>query len=191
MITLNELNKLLDYNKDTGVFIWKVNRGGIARKGSVAGRLRKDGYIDISVNNRRYLAHKLAWMFVYGYYPTSDLDHINTINSDNYIVNLRETTHSKNHANVSKRENNTSGYKGVFKSSYKRWQASITVDGEQIYLGSYMTKIAAARAYDAAAKHYFGEYAKTNFQKIKDLGLQDTIGIGTQNISPKSTVPVA
>jgi len=40
MITQTRLKELLDYNPDTGIFVWKVARQGI-RIGAVAGHLHK------------------------------------------------------------------------------------------------------------------------------------------------------
>jgi hypothetical protein len=41
----------------------------------------------------------------------------------------------------------------------------LTVNEKFIYLGSFDTQIQAAKAYDKAAKKYFGQYAKLNFNK--------------------------
>lgn len=60
----------------------------------------------------------------------------------------------------------SSGFKGVSKRAGK-WRAYITVGGRFISLGSFTTVREAARAYDAAAREHFGEFAATN----EDLGL--------------------
>jgi len=47
----------------------------------------------------------------------------------------------------------------------KRWRTRILVNGKRLYLGSFKNEIAAAKAYDEAAKRYHGEYAALNFDK--------------------------
>lgn len=91
------LKELLHYDPNTGIFTWRVNRRGrFARKGSVAGTVDFNGYIAMGVDNRRYYAHRLAWLYVFGYYPPEDTDHINEIKTDNRIVNLRCASRSEN-----------------------------------------------------------------------------------------------
>lgn len=59
----------------------------------------------------------------------------------------------------------SSQYKGVFREKGRRnWFAQIKIGGKAKYLGSYKDEEAAAHAYDAAARQFFGEYALTNFQ---------------------------
>jgi hypothetical protein len=61
--------------------------------------------------------------------------------------------------------NNSSGYRGVsWKASSQRWYANICLpSGKQEFLGSFTSKELAARAYDTAARKYYGERAKLNF----------------------------
>lgn len=55
-------------------------------------------------------------------------------------------------------------YKGVFwKTQQKRWRAQIQVNGKKIYLGNFVNKEEAAKAYDEASIKYFGEFARTNY----------------------------
>jgi len=99
--------------------------------------------------------------------PGVRVDHINGDGLDNRRSNLRPTTHADNMRN--RRilgANNTSGYKGVSRDSRvaaKPWCASITVDRRHVYLGLFADPADAARAYDAAALHHFGEFARLNF----------------------------
>lgn len=91
------------------------------------------------------------------------VDHINHDTLDNRRSNLRKVTHKQNMMNVRPRSAN--GYKGVssIAGTNKVWRAYIKPNGKQISLGLYETKEEAAKAYDKAAKEYFGEYAYLNF----------------------------
>ena len=90
-------------------------------------------------------------------------DHINQNTLDNREENLRVCTRSENNMNRGKRSDNTSGYKGVFKSNFG-WTAKIEAGRKQTYLGTFQTREAAAKAYDEAAKRLHGEFAVLNFE---------------------------
>lgn len=53
-------------------------------------------------------------------------------------------------------------YKGVSKGSGKNYRARIKIDGKELRLGTFSDPIDAARAYDRAAKEFFGEFARLN-----------------------------
>lgn len=91
----------------------------------------------------------------------STVDHADGDGLNNQRSNLRDGSGLKNHANTWMRADNRSGFKGVHRHLGK-WQAQIRVNGKAIYLGIYDTPEAAADAYDEAAVHHFGEYARTN-----------------------------
>jgi len=131
MITQRYLKSILDYNPTTGDFYWQKDY-------SKAGNTNKNGYITICFDCKLYLAHRLAWLFVYGYLPENCIDHINRNKSDNSINNLRETSiqcNMRNSKGIYK--NNKSGVRGVswFKKT-KEWYAHIKVNNKSIYLGS-------------------------------------------------------
>ena len=81
---------------------------------------------------------------------------------DNRRANLRLATLSQSRADARLRGDNTSGYRGVTWSKRGRWQAQIQVAGKRHFLGYFASKEAAARAYDAAAREAFGEFARLN-----------------------------
>lgn len=159
MVTVDRLRQVLNYNPETGVFIWKIPTGKRTKVGSVAGSIRKDGYRPIKVDGHRYLAHRLAWLYQTGEWPTDVIDHINGDPSDNRIANLREASRFQNQQNQGVRKNNTSGFKGV-SLSRGRWCAEIRVHGKKKSLGSFDTPEEAHAAYCTAAEQFHGKFAR-------------------------------
>lgn len=90
------------------------------------------------------------------------VDHVNGDPLDNRRENLRICTNQQNQANVRKRWSGTSEFKGVHCVPTGKWVARIGVGYRRIALGSYGTEIEAARAYDRAARKYFGAFALLN-----------------------------
>jgi hypothetical protein len=153
------LRELVHYDPTTGVFTRKVLCGGRV-EGSIAGTLHCDGYLKFSVDNRLYLAHRLAWLFVYGEWPPNQIDHINGNRADNRIVNLRLATPAENSRNRRRHQNNISGFKGVIRQRAK-WHAQIMVNGRWHRLGGFSTPEEAHAAYCEAAPKFHGEFART------------------------------
>ena len=76
MITAERLREALDYDSDTGLFTWRVDRYSGKNKvqvsaGEVAGCCNSDGYRWVGIDSRRYTAHRLAWLWMTGRWPTS------------------------------------------------------------------------------------------------------------------------
>lgn len=154
MITQEYLKSILHYNPETGIFTWKVNVAR-AKKDTIAGGFRNDGYHRIKINTKRYLSHRLAWLYVYGEFPNGNIDHINVNPSDNRISNLRIATASQNSINKKLSANNKSKFKGVhFVKSKNKWMARITINRKKIYLGIFKDIKDAALAYKEAAIKY-------------------------------------
>ena len=151
-ITHTQLLERLHYDPETGIFTRTVVSGGCL-VGSVAGTADGRGYQQIRIGGRKYLSHRLAWLYVYGALPCKHLDHVNRDKSDNRISNLREATRSENNQNRGPQKNNTSGYRGVsWNSRFLRWQARISVCGKRKSLGYFDTAEIAFEAYKAAAR---------------------------------------
>ena len=126
-LTHEELLSILEYDKETGIFVWKVSNSNRAKKGKLAGGKRKDGYFRIQVNKNRYLSHRLAWFYCYKQWPTLFLDHIDGNPSNNSILNLREATHQQNLCNCSLAKNSTTKIKGVsYHKQHQKYRACIS-----------------------------------------------------------------
>ena len=108
-MTRDTVRKMFEYCD--GNLINRCSRGR-AKKGSIAGTTRSDGYCQVLVNGRFYLTHRLVWLLFHGRLP-KELDHIDRDPSNNRIENLREVDRSTNMMNGSLRSDNTSGTKGV------------------------------------------------------------------------------
>jgi len=96
--------------------------------------------------------------------PAAHVDHRNGDGLDNQEHNLRQATKAQNGMNRGPQSNNTSGFKGASRNKKgQNWGARIKRFGKYELLGYYDTKEEAARAYDAAAREAFGEFAWLNF----------------------------
>lgn len=76
-ITAERLRELLEYDEDTGVFKRKARTSNRISIGDIAGSSDAKGYVCIRVGGKTYKAHRLAWLYVYGEWPTGEIDHIN------------------------------------------------------------------------------------------------------------------
>jgi len=162
------LRERLDYNPDTGTFVWRerVSNGSIPETklrrwndrfaGKPAGSVHQrptTKYHIICIEGKPYQAHRIAWAIYYNEWPKHQIDHINQNGLDNRIVNLRDVPKTINGRNRKLPSNNTSGYIGVTWSKiHNSWAARIGVNGSTKSLGFFNTKEDAAAAYREAAK---------------------------------------
>ena len=157
--TAQRLRELLAYDPATGIFTWRVSRGGA--KGRAAGHLDRDGYLRVMIDGAQYYAHRLAWLYMTGEWPANQMDHKNGETGDNRFVNLREATRSQNQKNVRTHRDNASGFKGVvLDKPNKRWRAKIDHAGRTHFLGYFATAAEAHAAYCKAAKDIDPEFAR-------------------------------
>ena len=154
MLTQDYLKSILDFDPSSGIFYWKVKRPNI-NIGDLANNIGKNGYVRISIKNKKYYAHRLAWLYVYGEFPTNQIDHINRIRTDNRIQNLRDVKQSENVQNASIRKNKTVKSRGVaLCKKTNKYRARIRLNGKEIYLGYFSTEEKAYAAYRHAAFTY-------------------------------------
>lgn len=159
MITHARLLELLTYDQETGEFRWRMSRPGCA-PATLAGAGHSLGYRRIYLDRKSYYAHRLAWLFVHGIWPTNEIDHIDGDKTNNAISNLREATRSENLRNRGKLVTNSSGYKGVSWSKMThKWEVTITVNRKQRNVGFFDDIEDAARAYSDAARRLHGSFA--------------------------------
>lgn len=154
-LTQEKLKQLLTYDSETGLFVWSLENKLNPRKGKAAGYKSSYGYLQIEIGGRAYMAHRLAWLFVYGAWPTFHLDHINGVTDDNRLCNLREVTRKQNMHN--RRGHSKSGYKGVYWDG-KNFQVQLTTNGRKTTLGRYKTAEEAYAHYVREGKRTRGEY---------------------------------
>lgn len=136
-ITIEEFNKELHYDRDSGVFTRVLAKAGIGC--GIAGSVNVDGYVLIVLNGKREYAHRLAWLLEHGEFPKLQIDHINGCKSDNRICNLREVSAQENAKNRPKDSNNINENVGVrFRRDTSKWTASIHVEGTKVNLGCFI-----------------------------------------------------
>lgn len=93
-------------------------------------------------------------------------DHKDGNSLNNQRSNLRIVTNQQNSFNMKSRIGCVSKYKGVvWDKTHNKWQVRISVSGKRKHIGLFIDEVEAAKAYDTAAKKYFGEFAKLNFPK--------------------------
>jgi hypothetical protein len=146
MITQKYLKEIVHYDPDTGIFTWTINRKKVSA-GAVAGH-NCNGYVSLSINNKNYRAHRLAFLYMTGEWPEFVVDHVNRIRSDNRWCNLRDVTQQVNSTNKINHNNGVAS-KSVSKTNAGRFKA-------YLYLGTFATH---EEADDACDK---------NLNKLKD-----------------------
>lgn len=167
------LNKLLRYEPETGKLFWRsrtpdmFEEGKQTREHSCANWNAKhagkeaftadsgEGYKRGVIFGRKYLAHRVIWCMVKGYWP-DQVDHENQGRSDNRIGNLRDVDQATNLKNMRLPSTNTSGRVGVCWNKNKgKWHAQIRHNSRQINLGLF-TDVADAEAAREAAEQKYG-----------------------------------
>jgi len=154
-ITQEQLKRIFHYNKDTGIFKWKISPKHSAIKAGDKAGLKNSLYPMITIHGNVYPAHNLAWLYIHGKMPNGVIDHQNRIKHDNRIINLLDVTEKQNNRNKPMLCTNISGFTGVnWEKTRSKWRATITIDGKTIHLGRYSDKKLAIKAREKANIKY-------------------------------------
>lgn len=165
----NILHELLEYDPLTGIFTWRnrkakwFNNSSVLSQGHLASiwntryagkracaYICTRGYRDITVFDKTYRAHRLAWVYMTGAIP-EQIDHINGDPADNRFANLRSVAHTENQRNMKRCKRNTSGTTGV--SEYHgKWRVRISIEGKEKNIGHFESKHEAIIARKAAER---------------------------------------
>ncbi len=147
-LSQERLKELLRYDSKSGFFTW------IKRKGKVAGYFKGNNYVQIRIAGFLYQAHRLAWLYVHGYFPPEDVDHRNHFKFDNALENLRIGSRPQNGGNqIRAHRRNKCGLLGVCWHKQKQmWRAYIVVNRRQKHLGLFQSPEAAHAAYVEAKR---------------------------------------
>lgn len=144
------VRELFHYDPETGLFTRRVTVAPNARAGALAGRKNSAGHLQLRVHAKLYTAHRLAWLWMTGSWPSLEIDHINQDKADNRWSNLREATRSQNLINRGHRRKNDLP-RGVSKAG-RRYQAQIRDTCKFRHLGMFGCPTAAHFAWLKAAR---------------------------------------
>lgn len=152
ILTQEYLKKIITYDPETGTFVWTSNRQWA--NSHTVGYVNVQGYHSIMIDYKNYLAHRLAWLYVYGMLPTLQIDHINHNTLDNRLSNLRLVTNQENQKNRAY-TGNSSGRIGVcFDKARNKWKPHIKINQKLINLGRFDTLEMAILVRKAAEEKY-------------------------------------
>lgn len=158
-LTCEQVKQVIRYEHETGRFFWLSRTGGTAIEGREAkGTVGVRGYTHIGILGGIYKAHRLAFLFVTGEWPSGEVDHINGNKSDNRFSNLRISDRTTNQQNKrTANRNNKTGMLGVGAHKTGAWQARIWVNGKNKSLGLFKSPELAHAAYvEAKRKEHQG-----------------------------------
>ncbi len=154
-VPVSMLRELLDYDPETGGLTWRPRHEGhfagaknpaghaAAFNSTFAGRPAgcfntHTGYQQVSIFDRLFRSHRVAYALAHGCWPGRQIDHKNGVRTDNRLANLRVVDNATNGRNKAKFSSNSSGFTGVsWNKKSQKWQAHVTIDGKQEYLGLF------------------------------------------------------
>jgi len=149
MLTQERLKEVVTYNPITGV-LTRISSYYKSKIGKEIGTRDTRGYTVMTIDGKTQLAHRMAWLYIYGYLPPFHIDHINGDTEDNRISNLREATAKQNIENQKLHKNNKTGHRGVIRREKDgKFLGYVKHHRKQYYVGTFITVEEAAAAVKA------------------------------------------
>ena len=131
-LTQDYIRSFLHYDPDTGVMKRIKKRSYVGNWLSCDNVPRSKtiaGYLQINIDRRPYVVHRLVFVYMEGFMPDCDVDHINGNRIDNRWVNLRLVNRQDNLRNMGVRKDNQSGVPGVsYAKDRNKWHSFIHAD---------------------------------------------------------------
>lgn len=152
-MNIDRLRTTLRYDSSDGEFYRLQRTSNSTTVGERAGCVQQDGYLCLRVFGKLFLAHRLAWFYVHGEWPTGEIDHIDGDRRNNRMSNLRDVPRTLNAQNLkrAKSSNKSSGILGVYRHG-SGWRSRITSGGTSKCLGTFRTQSEAHQAYLVAKR---------------------------------------
>jgi hypothetical protein len=149
MLTQEELKKEFHYNPETGHFIH-------LESDCITGHRRgRKNYVGITIGDRAYYAHRIAWLYMTGEHPKELIHHINNRPRDNRWCNLAPISNAENMKCQKLRSNNNSGFNGVgWHKISNKWIVRICINGKLKHLGLFKELKDAIKCRQKANKKY-------------------------------------
>jgi hypothetical protein len=170
LLTAERLKETLQYDPVTGVFCWLKPSGARVIPGQIAGCVKDTGHRRIAIDGNQHQAHRLAWLYMTGEWPSHHVDHINQVRDDNRWINLRLATRSQNAANSSTPRASRTGVRGVdWFEDRGLFRARIVKNRKLHSLGYFKTSEEASAAYLAARERMFGAFSPNDNANARPL----------------------
>ena len=153
---VKDLRAFIEYQPETGLFFWRSRPRHLFKSKQAHGawntkysgtpafrNVKENGYLYGGVTmpcgtRTNIYAHRLAFAFVHGEWPSGEIDHINRDKADNRACNLRCVDRPSNTRNAGLRANNKSGFRGVHIAQESRpFVVQIVIDGKNRRIGGY------------------------------------------------------
>lgn len=174
---LEELKTFCRYEPETGKFLLIAHRKYCKKRiGDEIGTYNIGGYKIISSKGKQYYCHRLAFLFMQGFLPLKEVDHINGKRDDNRFQNLRLVTKGEQQRNLRrwKGEGTMAGVTWFPRTARWKARARCPKTGKGIHLGYFLNKEDA-------------EAARKQWEILVDAGYTERHGTSCDTTLPSPT----
>lgn len=176
----------MSYDPETGIFLWRQKLSPTTKLGKPVGSSTSRGnHLQASIDGKKYLLHRLVFLYMTGSFPVLDVDHKNGIGTDNRFENLRLATKAQNSQNRRARRGSKVGLLGVkhVVRDGKQFKAVISIGEKRKHIGFYETALEAHRAYLIAKSklhHFWDKEHISNEGKLLDISYPGNLTVRFQ-----------